>query len=867
MGLHTGEAERLGGRYAGAPLYRCARLLATAHGGQVVLSGATAELVQDELPGGRLRDLGAHRLQDLARPERVFQLLDPALPADFPPLRTLDARPHNLPLQLTSFVGRERELGAVAAQLRAHRLVTLTGPGVVGKTRLALQAAADALERYPDGVWLAELGALADPALVPQAVAAAVGVREEPDRPLLATLTDALRPKRLLLVLDNCEHLLDACARLAEALLRAGPGVRVLATSRAPLGAAGEALSPVPPLGLPPAGDGAPGEPGAPAPALTRLAQAEAVRLFAERAAAARPGFAVTAETAAAVARICRRLDGLPLALELAAARVRALAVGDVAALLEDRFRLLTGGSRAAPPRLRTLRAAVDWSHALLTAPERALFARLSVFAGGFSLAAAEAVGAEAVGPSGPGDAGGPAAAGPAGPAVLGLLLGLVDQSLVVAEPLPDGTTRFRLLETLRQYAREALEAGGGAEAARARHAAHYLAAVEAADAPPLGPAPAAAAPLWGPEQAAVWRRLGAARDDLRAALGWLLERGDGAAGLRLALALAPFWRGYSQREGERWLEELLARSAGAPAALRAGATAAAGHLAAWRGDHARARALFEAAVALAREQGDRRLLAAALGGLGQAVGAAGGPPGRAAALLGESLALHRELGDERGVVGALYALGMLAHFRGETARAVAHVEEGLARSRRLGLGAGLINLGLFRLGLLAYLQGQPDRAQGLARQALARRRDLAQAVGRLQGLPGGMGVCLALLAGAASAQGRPGRAARLFGAAEHGAESLQQKAVFPQFRDDYDRAVAAARRAGRGRLRGGLGGRAGDGARGRRGLRPGGRPGRCLMAGGPLEGRAPPRDRAVQSTGGAARAAASAPPPAGERF
>ena len=378
---------------------------------------------------------------------------------------------------------------------------------------------------------------------------------------------------------------------------------------------------------------------------------------------------------------------------------------------------------------------------------------------------------------------------------MLGLLLGLVDQSLVVAEPLPDGTTRFRLLETLRQYAREALEASGGAEAVRARHAAHYLAAVEAADAPRLGPEPAAAAPLWGPEQAAVWRRLGAARDDLRAALGWLLERGDGAAGLRLALALAPFWREFSQREGERWLEELLARGAGAPAALRAGATAAAGHLAAWRGDHARALALFEAAVALAREQGDRRVLAAALGGLGQAVGAAGGPPGRAAALLGEGLALHRELGDERGVAGALYALGMLAHFQGEPARAVALVEEGLARSRRLGLGAGLIALGLFRLGLLAYLQGQPDRAEGLARQALALRRDLAQAVGRPWAVPGGMGVCLALLAGVASAQGRAGRAARLFGAAERGARVLAgQKVVLPRYRDDYDRAVAAAR-------------------------------------------------------------------------
>ena len=628
----------------------------------------------------------------------------------------------------------------MAAQLRAHRLVTLTGPGGVGKTRLALQAAADALERYPDGVWLAELGALADPALVPQAVAAAVGVREEPDRPLLATLTAALRPKRLLLVLDNCEHLLDACARLAEALLRAGPGVRVLATSRAPLGAAGEALSPVPPLGLPPAGDGAPGRRGRPprprrgsprrggAP-LRRAGGGRAPRLRGDGGDRGRrgpdlpppgrppPGDRAGRRPGAGPGRGRRgRPAGGPLPAadrrEPGGAPPAADAAGGGG--LEPRPARRAGAGPVRPP----------------------LGLRRGLLAGG-RRGGGRRGGGPAGRPPGPGDAGDPAAAGPAGPAVLGLLLGLVDQSLVVAEPLPDGTTRFRLLETLRQYAREALEAGGGAEAARARHAAHYLAAVEAADAPRLGPAPAAAAPLWVPEQAAVWRRLGAARDDLRAALGWLLERGDGAAGLRLALALAPFWREFSQREGERWLEALLARRAGAPAALRAGATAAAGHLAAWRGDHARARALFEAAVALAREQGDRRLLAAALGGLGQAVGAAGGPPGRAAALLEEGLALHRELGDERGGAGALYALGMLAHFRGEPARAVALVEEGLARSRRLGLGAGLIDLGLFHLGLLAYLQGQPDRAEGLARQALARRRDLAQAVGRPWACPG----------------------------------------------------------------------------------------------------------------------------------
>src|SRR5262245_263895 len=315
MGLHLGEVERQGGHYFGAPLYRCARLTATAHGGQVVLSEATAALVRDALPpGAGLRDLGPHRLKDLQAPERVAQLLHPDLPASFPPLRSLDVLPNNLPRQLTSFVGRERELAQVRRLLAAAPLLTLTGAGGAGKTRLALQAAADALDAYPDGVWLADLAPAADPGLVPPAVAAALGVREEPGQPIPATLAGALRPKRLLLVLDNCEHLLDACARLADALLRACPGVRVLATSREALGIAGETAWRVPSLELPDARHPPPPE---------RLTQYEAVRLFVDRALAARPDFAVTDQNAPAVAALCARLDGIPLALELAAARVR----------------------------------------------------------------------------------------------------------------------------------------------------------------------------------------------------------------------------------------------------------------------------------------------------------------------------------------------------------------------------------------------------------------------------------------------------------------------------------------------------------------------------------------------------------------
>lgn len=536
MGLHTGEVERQGRHYFGAPLYRCARLTAAAHGGQVVLSEAAAALVREALPDETsLRDLGDHRLKDLSRPERIFELLHPRLAGDRRPLRTLDALPHNLPLQLTSFVGRERELADIAALVATQRLVTLTGPGGTGKTRLALQAAADTLEAYPDGVWLAELGALAEPTLVPAAVAAAVGVREEPGRPLLGTLTAALRPKCLLLMLDNCEHLLEGCARLADALLRACPRLTILATSREALGIAGETGWRVPSLALPDA---------AQPPPVAALTQYEAVRLFVDRALADDPAFRVTSHNASAVAEVCHRLDGIPLALELAAARLRVLPVEQLLARLEDRFRLLTGGSRTALPRQQTLRATVDWSYALLSDPEKTCFNRLAVFAGGFTLEAAEAVCADA------------AAVEPA--AVLDLLTHLIDKSLVSAGRLPDGTGRCRLLETLRHYARQTLAASGEAAAVHERHARHFLAYVEQAEPALRGPAQ-----LDWLDWLDWLERLEREHDNLRAALDWFAEHGPAEDGLRLAAALgsrASFWvtRGYlaegRQRLARRWL-------------------------------------------------------------------------------------------------------------------------------------------------------------------------------------------------------------------------------------------------------------------------------------------------------------------------
>ncbi len=397
VGLHTGAAEERDHDYFGPTLNRVARMFSAGHGGQTILSLATYELVRDHLPSGAaLRDLGEHRLKDLTRPEHIFQLLAPDLPADFPPLKTLDAWPNNLPVQLTSFVGREKEMAEIKQQLAPLvpsgrggggegrvRLLTLTGPGGTGKTRLSLQTAADLLDAFANGVWLVELAPLADPALVPQTVATALGVREQQGRPVQATLTDYLREKKLLLILDNCEHLVEACASLADALLHACPGLKILASSREALGIAGEAPYRVPSLAIP--------DPRH-LPPLETLTQYEAVRLFIERATTALPAFTVTNDNAPALAQICHRLDGIPLALELAAARVKLLRVEQIAARLDDRFRLLTGGSRTALPRQQTLRALIDWSYDLLSEPERALLQRLAVFAGGWTLEAAEAV-------------------------------------------------------------------------------------------------------------------------------------------------------------------------------------------------------------------------------------------------------------------------------------------------------------------------------------------------------------------------------------------------------------------------------------------------------------------------------------------
>jgi predicted ATPase/class 3 adenylate cyclase len=690
MAVHTGDAALRGGDYFGAAINRCARLRAAAHGGQVVLSGATHGLVQDNLPEDvSLKDLGPHCLKDLQRPQNVFQIVRHDLPSDFPPLKSLDALPTNLPAQLTRFIGREREMDRVKRLLVDTRLLTLTGAGGVGKTRLALQVAADVLEEYPEGVWLVELAALPDPALVPQDVAAAVRVREEPNRSLVDTLSNALRRRRMLLVLDNCEHLLEACAPLALTLLRQCPDLQVLATSREPLGISGETIWRVPSL-------------EAPAPmareAVEEVTQYEAVRLFIDRAREVRPGFTVTNDTAPAVAQICHRLDGIPLAIELAAARVRALSVKQLMARLDDRFRLLSGGSRTALPRQQTLRAAIDWSYDLLSEPERTLLRRLSVFAGGWTLEAAEAV-----------CEGDPVE----GWQVLDVLTRLVEKSLVVYEEDEQGNGRYRLLETVRQYGRERLLEGGEADWLRSRHGHFFARRAEEGE-----------AELVRAGQVAMVGRLAVEHENLRAALEWAIHT-DTQAALRMGGSLWRFWkiRGH-QREGREWLRRALAAPGAEPStAARAMALHGLAWLTNYLGSLDEACSAREESVAIWRQLGNEKRLAEAINGLGHDFNALGDPR-RAAVLIEDGLRLCRQIGDKTGTGRALSGLGFLARVARDYPRADALLAESLYLHRELG-HRQQTSFALTHLGLSALEQGRPREGIELLEQSLDHAREL----------------------------------------------------------------------------------------------------------------------------------------------
>jgi predicted ATPase/class 3 adenylate cyclase len=769
-GLHAGVVERRDNDYFGSPVNRASRIMSAAHGGQVLLSQAVVDCVRGTLPAAvSLRDLGKIRLKDLATPEHVYQVVHPRLRNNFPALRSLEAIPNNLPQQVTSFIGREQALVDLKRLLPTARLLTLTGSGGCGKTRLSLQVAADLLEQFPDGAWLVELAPLSDSDLVPPTVASVLGLKEEPGKPIIQTLIEYLKDKRLLLLLDNCEHLLEACAKFADALLRHCASVQIVASSREGLGINGEQAYRVPSLALPD-----------PKKAHTpvSVAQFEAVQLFIDRALLARPDFQLTAQNASRLASVCFRLDGIPLAIELAAARVRSLSVEEINRRLDHRFRLLTGGSRAALPRQQTLRSLIDWSYDLLQDSEKLLLRRLSVFAGGWTLDAADRI-----------CSGDDVEDGE----VLDLLTSLIDKSLVAVDESEAGF-RYRLLETVRQYARERLVENGGTEAVRARHRDYFLALAEEAD-----------KKLLGAEQADWLRRLEKEHDNLRSALEWSDAEAQAREDLRLCAAMHRFWftRGYLA-EGRQWCARIFAKGAPAqptleyaralnvagslafhqtdyPAARtlleqslalsrvldhRKGVALALNNLGAVaieQGDHPTARVLYEESLALLRELGDRHVAAGVLGNLAM-VAHECGDLDAARTLSQESLALSRELGDQGRVAHALNTLGDVACDLGDLTAAWSLSQESLAIGRELG-DRDCIAMSSKNLGAVAFMRGQFGEARSLYREAVAVRLELGDRLGIVRALEG--------TAAIAAAEGNSTAAARTWGAAERLREEI----------------------------------------------------------------------------------------------
>lgn len=683
MGLHTGHPTVAGSGYVGLVLHATARISQAGHGGQILASQVTRDLVVDDLPPGvTLRSLGVHRLKDLSHPQNVFQVVVPDLPNDFPPLKLLDAVSNNLPSQLSSFIGREREIAKVKQLFSTTRLLTLTGSGGCGKTRLALQAAAEQLPAFDDGVWLVELASVSDANLLAQKVAFALNLREQLGRPLVATIADYLQNKHLLLVVDNCEHLITPCAELVDTLLRGCPHLRILATSREALRTAGEISLRVPSLSLPDRSR---------LPSPESLAQYEAIRLFTERAAAALPTFTLTSQNAGAVVQVCHRLDGIPLAIELAAARIRVLPLEQIAKRLDDRFQLLTAGIRTNLPRQQTLKATMDWSYDELSTQERIVLRRLSVFASGFVLEAAEAICAgDGVRPD----------------EVLDPFSRLVEKSLVEVEN-ETASLRYRLLETVRQYSRGKLRESGEAGRFHTQHRDWYLELAERIE-----------PELQGPEENRWLDRLDLEHDNLRAALAWSFSNKERDAALRLAGALGWFWftRGYWS-EGREWLEGALARSSGDATAARAKALYRAGFLA-WRlGDYGQAVALSEESLTLCKKVGDDWGGAFSLQTLG-AVARYQGEYARAEALHEESLRIFRGLREKWGIAFALSFLGLVAYRQGSYERATALYDESLSLFRGLRQQWGTA-IALHNLGIAQCCQGNYAQAIALHEESL----------------------------------------------------------------------------------------------------------------------------------------------------
>ncbi|HEU5299862.1 MAG TPA: tetratricopeptide repeat protein [bacterium] len=810
IGLHTGEALATSTGYIGMDVHLAARISAAGYGGQILLSLTTSSLVRKDLPANvLLRDLGQHRLKGLEQSEQITQVVLPDLPSEFPPLRSLSPALHNLPVQLTPFIGREREMAEIRRRLDETRLLTLTGPGGSGKTRLALQVAAHLIDAFPGGVWLTTLARgkeLGKPtgeealARVAQAVASSLGLREEERRPPEAVVVEYLREAKMLLILDNCAHLQEGCARLAETVLRAARGMKILATSEQPLGAAGEAVYSVLSLGVPDRQQFR---------AVEALRESDAVRLFVDRAMAASAQFVPDDTAMPAVAQIVRQLQGIPLAIELAAAKVKMLSVHQLAAQLDDRFRLLTRGAN-------TLQATLDWSHDLLTGPQAVLFRRLAPFAGWFRLEDAEAVCAD--------DA-------IRRDDVVDLLSALVDKSLVVVDQSGKDAL-YRLLDLVRRYAAEKLDATTTAVAVRAHHRAHFTERLHETG-----------KRIYGPDDTPL-AQFERDHEDLRTALEWSLQQKDLAEAFRLAVAMAPFWElGGYWSEGRRYLETVLAAAAELPAALRADGLCYAGGLAIHQGDYARAEALGLEALRLSEHSGELREMAVALQTLGavhyyhneygdaqrryeealrqahlagdlrvtasvklglaanlihldryeeaerlatealedfkrsdhqrgvaSAMNLLGimktdqGDFDEAVPLFEDSLKIRRSVGDRRGIASSLSSLGLIARHTGDFDAAEAHYRESLVICRGLGALHG-VAIALAGLGITATLRGDMVTAAGLLKEGLdvrAARRDVSGVAECLQALARVIpdpAASVRLLGAAAALRADPGRA------------------------------------------------------------------------------------------------------------
>jgi predicted ATPase/class 3 adenylate cyclase len=729
MGMHSGEGRLGGGDYLGIDVNKAARIAASGHGGQVLLSDATRSLVADSLPPGTaFRHLGAHRLKDFDEPQAIYQLVIDGLPADFPPLKTLETQT-NLPTELTSFVGREREMKEIKDLLQSSRLVTLSGPGGSGKTRLALRVAADLLDRFPDGVFLVELASVTETHLVPSVIAAAVGTGEMGPRSVMETLQIELRHRTALLVVDNFEQVIDA-APVVGTLLAAAPGLRFLVTSRGPLKIQAEQDYPVPPLTLP-------AQDGIAVP--DDVFRHEAPALFLERARALDPRFTVDEESVRAILEICRRLDGLPLAIELAASRLRLMTPIGMLERLGRALPLLSGGARDLPDRQRTLRGAIGWSHDLLPPATAALFRRVCVFAGGFSLDAV------------------PAVCDPHGELRVDALDGLealLDTALVHRKLGPAEAERFDTLQTVREFGWERMEEEGDVADVRRRHAAYFLEMAETA-----------APGFRGPDLERHLRQLHIEHDNLRAALGWALELDEGHVGLRLVSALWRFWHLHGDlTSGRRWADQALALpSARGRTSARAHAFLAAGSLAYWQLDPRQAASSYEEALAIFSALGDEAGIAEATYDVAFGL-ALQRRAAESVEMFRASRAMFDALGNRGGVGDSLFGLCIASRLVGDIETARSAGEEGLRIHEDLGDRFGVYG-SLYAVGRAAAVQGDPEAARGYFLRALA----MAEGLGDRTG----MALSLDNLADLEISRNHPGRAMRLAGASQTLKESI----------------------------------------------------------------------------------------------